>query len=107
MQAGRDAEETNARVDEIAAYIMARRAARLAQLSSILNFPNGAYISVALVAVAAIVANGWADPTPFWLVAAPVALLLAGFAMKTVFGALMLYERWQRWREHRKDGGWP
>ena len=87
---------------------LVRGEARRAQLPSVINVPDGAYLSVALVAMAALIAHAWSPAyTPLWLVAGTWGILLAGFTMKGIFGALMLYEGWLRWRQQRKDGGRP
>lgn len=90
--------------NEILDYLVARRLAADSQLPSIINVPDGAYIAVALLAVASVVAHGWAA-LPLWVALIPMVLLLAGFAMKGVFGGLMLYEGWQRWHSQRRRGG--
>jgi hypothetical protein len=89
---------------DILDYLAVRRLPSDSQLPSIINVPDGAYIAVALLAVAAVVAHGWAA-LPMWVALIPMVLLLAGFAMKSVFGGLMLYEGWQRWRSQRRRGG--
>jgi fatty acid desaturase len=98
---------------DLLAYLAARRAANRPQPPSVLNLPDGAYLAVALVAVAALIVAAWRPTTmPLWMTALPAALLLAGFTMKGVFGALMLYEGWTRWRKQRMEdegnlGGGP
>lgn len=89
--------------DDVLAYLLARRSTK-PQPPSVINLPDGAYLAVALVAVAALVAMAWRPNTmPLWIAALPAVLLLAGFTMKGIFGALLLYEGWLRWRKQRKD----
>lgn len=96
---------TDKAVEDAIACIMARRAANRSQLPSVINLPDGAYLSVALLAVTALAAVAWgSNAMSVWLAALPGMLLLAGFTMKGVFGALLLYEGWVRWRRQRKEG---
>lgn len=89
--------------DDVLAYLMARRANR-SPPPSVINLPDGAYLAVALLAVAALITAAWRPETvPVWIAILPAVLLLAGFTMKGIFGALLLYEGWLRWRQQRKD----
>lgn len=84
------------------AFLESRRAASRAPLPSVINVPSGAYIATSLVAVAALAVVALRPGSlPTWLALIPAVLLLAGFTMKSIFGALMLYEGWRRWHHER------
>jgi fatty acid desaturase len=89
--------------EDVLAYLMARRAANR-QPPSVINLPDGAYLAVAILAVTALVVAAWQpDTLPLWVAGLPAVLLLAGFTMKGIFGALLLYEGWLRWRRQRRE----
>jgi hypothetical protein len=85
-------EQTKGKNDWSAAFApyLARRDASRAAVPSVINPSTGAYLAVALVAVAALAASAW-RPSGMAVViaAASTALLLAGFAVKAVFGGLL------------------